>query len=526
LTLRPPFTSLAALAALLLASVPSFAADVLHRPSESEPGTLDPQKMTAGNAIAIDRDLFMGLITLDPDGKPVPGAATSWDIAPDGKSWIFHLRHDGRWSNGDPVTAEDFVYSFRRLVDPQTAADDPSDLKQVVNYEAIVSGKEKDLTKLGVSAPDPYTLKLTLTEPRLALKFLLTDPQVFPLHKATLEKWGRDWTQPGHMVSNGAYVLTSWTPQAEIVMAKNPNFYDAAAVKIDEVHWTDVEDINAALRRYRAGELDWVPLTRDTIDFAEKNLADQLVRAPINSYGFVFFNMTKGPLSQDVRLRKALNLATDRETLVRIDKLHSLPAYNLTPPVISDYTAPTMPFKDEPMPQRIEEAKKLMEDAGYGLDNHLKFTITYPTRESTRQELLAITQMWKAIYVDLSIENSEWQVYENTVNNHNFEAGVMSGLGSYDDYENGLDNYRSDAGFFNWCGYSNPKFDDLFHRGGTSLDVKERRDLMQQAEAVVLNDYPVIPLAFTTRNVVVSPKLVGYNPSVVYPQSRHLSFKE
>jgi oligopeptide transport system substrate-binding protein len=518
--------SLAALPLLFALSAPSFAEEVLHRPSESEPQSLDPQKMTSANDQAIARDLFVGLIALDPHGVPVPGDAEKWDIAPDGKTWTFHLRHDLKWSNGDPLNSADFLYSFRRLADPKTAADDPSDLKQVVGFEAINSGKEKDLTKLGVTAPDPYTLILTLAEPRLALKFLISDPQLFPLPKATIEKWGNSWTQPEHMVSNGPYVMKSWTPQSEIVLVKNPNFYDSGSVKIDEVHWLDVEDTDAAFRRYRGGELDWMFLSRNTIALARKDLADQLHTAPVNSLDFIFFNMAKGLLSQDIRIRQALSMATDRETIVtKVDPMGDVPAYSMTPPVITDYIAPKLPFADTPMPERIAEAQKLMQAAGYGPDKMLKLTMSYPTRESTRQILLAIRQMWQKIYVDLTLENSEWQAFQSAVNLRNYQLGIMAALGPYNDYENGLDNYRTDAGNFNWCGYSNPKFDDLFHRGGTATDINVRRDLMQQAEQVVEADYAIIPIDYRTRNNVVSPKLEGFVDDQVYPQTRYLALK-
>jgi oligopeptide transport system substrate-binding protein len=518
---------LAAVAAALLIGWTAEAAQVLHRPSEAEPDSLDPHKMTSGNTVAIARDLFVGLIALDPADKPVPGAAESWEISPDGKLWTFHLRHGMKWSDGTPLTSADFLYSLRRLVDPATAADDPSDLVQVANYEAIVSGKEKDLTRLGVEAPDPDTLKLHLTSPRLALRFLLSDPQIFPVPRAQIEKWGKDWTRPEHIVSNGPFTLKSWTPQAQIVLTKNPNFYDAASVKLDEVDWLNADDMDAAMRRFRGGEFDWMDCLRTTIAFCRQNLADVMHVAPINSVGFFVFNMTKGPLSKDGRLREALSLAIDRETLLgKVLQLDQIPAYSIVPPVVSDYTPATLYFKGMPMADRIAKAKSLMQDAGYGPDHHLAITGTYPTRESTRQALLAVAAMWKPIWVDLTLENVEFKVYENRLNIKDYEMGIMAALGSYDDYENALDNYRSDAGDFNWAGYNNPKFDELFRRGGTSLDIAQRRELMQQAEALVLADNVIAPLYFDVRHRVMNPKLQGVVSGVLYPQSRYLSFAE
>ncbi|GGF09075.1 peptide ABC transporter substrate-binding protein [Aliidongia dinghuensis] len=514
-------------AALLASTNLAHAEQVLQRFDSAEPDSIDPQKTNAADSLAIDREMLIGLVTLDPHGKPVPGAAESWDISPDGKTWTFHLRHDDKWSTGEPVTSADFLYSFRRLVDPKTAAADPSDLKQVVNYDAIVSGEEKDLSKLGVDAPDPYTLVLHLTEPRIALPFILTDMALAPLHKASIEQSGDQWTQPGHFVGNGPFVMKSWTPQSDIVLAKSPNFFDAKDVKLDEVHWLVTENLDAGLTRYRAGELDFVLLTRVHLPWARENMADQLRSAPINATTLLFFNMVKGPLSQDVRLREALNLAIDRETLVtKIDPRGEPPAYGMVPPAVSDYTAQSMPFKGTPMADRVKQAKALMTAAGYGPDHPLSLTTIYTTDENSRQILLAISAMVKPVGFDLKLENSEWQVFVSTMNQRNYDVGFFALIGTYDDYENALDNWRSDAGFGNPAGYANPKFDDLFHRGGTAKDMATRRELMQQAEKLMLDDYPIAPLEFGQRNILINPKVQGYVTEVDSNQSRYLSIKQ
>ena len=523
------FLSLAAAGCAFIALLGSAqAATALNRPSEGEPESLDPQKTVSAFPLGIIRDMYIGLITLDNDGKPVPGVAESWDISPDGKSWTFHLRHDTKWSNGDPVTSEDFLYSFRRLVDPKTAAADPSDLAQVVNYDAIQSGQEKDVTKLGVEAPDKYTLVLHLTSPRLALKFLLTDPMVFPLHRATIEQFGQDWTRPGHAVSNGPYVMKEWVPQDHISMVKNPNFFDAASVKIDEVHWIDGADVEAALKRYRAGELDWVDVRRSHYAWAKANMADQLHHTPDNELGFMNINMTKGPLAKDIRLREALNLAIDRETIVtKIAPLGQQPAYGINPPVISDYTPQSMPLKDMPQEERLKRAKELVAAGGYGPDHPLQITVSYPTEENARQILLAIRQMLQPVGIELSLSNMEWQAYIAAVTvERNFDIGYMGASGPYDDYENGLDNFRSDAGQSNYCGYSSKVFDDLFHRGGTATDIQTRRELMQQAEKTVLADYALVPISFGVLNRLANPRLLGMDYAIKVPQSRYLSIKE
>jgi|HubBroStandDraft_1064217.scaffolds.fasta_scaffold02211_9 oligopeptide transport system substrate-binding protein len=524
--MRFPFPLVAgsALAALIIGS--AQAATILYRPNEAEPESLDPQKTASTYPLALTREQYIGLITLSDDGRPVPGVAESWEISPDGKSWTFHLRRDTKWSNGDPVTAEDFVYSFRRLVDPATAAADPSDLTQLVNYRAIQSGQEKDLTKLGVAALDPYTLKLTLSEPRIALKFLLTDPQLFPLHRAEIEKWGNEWTRPGHAVTNGPYIMKEWVPQDQITLVKNPNFFDAGSIKIDEVHWLVAPDFDAALKRYRAGELDWIELRRSHYAWAKQNLADQLHHAARNSFSFMNINMAKGVLAGDIRLREALNLAIDRTLLVeKINPLDQVAAYGIVPPIVSDYTGQPMPLLELTQAERTKRARELVAAAGYGPDHPLVLTVSYPTEENTRQILLAIRQMLLPIGIELTLDNMEWQVFIGAVKARNFDIGILQSGSDYDDYETSLDNFRSDAGDGNYCGYSNPAFDDLFRRGGTATDIDTRRHLMEQAERTLLADYPVVPLYFGVLNRVVNPRLEGVVDKIVAPQSRYLSFK-
>jgi oligopeptide transport system substrate-binding protein len=503
------------------------AGTVLNRPMEGEPESLDPQKTGSAFPIGVIREMFTGLLTLTNDGKPVPGVAESWDISPDGKSWTFHLRHDTKWSNGDPVTAEDFVYSFRRLVDPATAANDPSDLKQLVNYEAIQSGKEKDLTKLGVDAPDQYTLHLALTEPRLALKFLLTDVWLAPLHRATIEKWGIEWTRPGHIVGNGPYRMQDWVPQDKITLVKNPNFYDAATVKIDEVRWINAPQFDAALNRYRAGELDWVEVRRSRYAWAKQNLPDQLHHANDNTINFLPINMVRGVLAQDVRLREALNLAIDRELIVtKISPLDQKAAYSIVPPVVSDYTPQDMKMKGMTQAERVQRAKELVAAAGYTPDHPLKLAVSYPTEDNTRQILLSMQQMLQPVGINLELNNMEWQIYVGALNQKTYEIGFMGANAPYDDYEDGLDNYRSDAGDGNWTGYNSKTFDDLFHRGGTATDIGTRRELMETAERQALADFPVVPLYYGVVNRVVSPRVQGVVDAIKVPQSRYLSVKD
>jgi oligopeptide transport system substrate-binding protein len=513
------------LAAALLLMTTARAEQVLRRPINAEPESLDPQKTTGAAEFSILREMFAGLLVLDPHAEPAPGVAETWDQSPDHKIWTFHLRKNAKWSNGDPVTAADFVYSFQRVVDPKTASADHSDLHEVVNAEAIAAGQEKDLSKLGVEAVDPYTLRITLTQPRTILPYLLTDSQLYPLHRATIEKWGNDWTKPEHMVSNGAYVMKDWVPQSHIIMARNPGFYDAAAVKIDAIDYEVCETAETEYKRFEAGELDWARLTRKRLAMAKRDEADRFTGADIAGDFFIYFNLAKGKLAEDVRLREALALAIDRDTLVKVDPVDQKPAYGWNPPMLEGYHHVDMNFVAMSQDQRLARAKQLMTEAGYGPDHPLELTAIYTTDEDNQLILLAIQQMLKPIGITLKLDNMEWQVMLQRQRQRDFDLGLEAGLSSYNDAETGLDNYRSDATDFSWGGYANPKFDALFHQATSAPDMASHYRLLEQAERVMLDDFPIAPLWYYHRSWLINPKLQGWDHSVIYPQTRYLSFK-
>ncbi|MEI9985463.1 MAG: peptide ABC transporter substrate-binding protein [Aliidongia sp.] len=514
------------LAVALLLAPAARAEQVLHRPIPSEPESLDPQKTTGAIELSIDRDLFTGLIVLDPHGQPAPGVAESWDESPDHKIWTFHLRKTGKWSNGDPVTAEDFVYGFRRLVDPKTAAADYTDLAEVANAEAIATGKEKDLTKLGVEAVDPYTLRVTLVRPRTILPFILTDEMLSPMPHAAIEKWGNDWTKPEHMVSNGPYMMKDWVPQSHVTLVKNPGFYDAASVKIDRVDFVLCETAETEYKQFEAGELDWTRLTRTHLAAAKRDEADRFISGDIYGSYFVFFNMAKGKFAGDERLREAFSLAIDRDVLVnKIEPLGEKAAYAVTPPWFADYDRPEPPAAMTDQAQRLARAKQLMADAGYGPEHPLEVTAIYTTDEDNRLVLLAMQQMLKPIGFELKLDNMEWQVMLSRQRQRDFDLGMESGLATYTDPETGMDNYRSDANDYSWGGYANPKFDALFHEAASAPDMATHRKLLSQAERLMLADYPIAPLWYYHRNRLTNPKLEGWDATIIYPQTRYLSFK-
>ena len=527
--------SLGTAALLGLASVasltgPAAAETVFHRGNGAEPESLDPHKLTGVPEANILYDLSEGLLVLSPTAEPAPGVAESWDISDDGKTYTFHLRQNAKWSNGDPVTAEDFVYSLRRAVDPATASDYAPILTVIQNADPIISGEEKDLTKLGVQAVDPHTLKITLNSSTPYFLGLLTHSISWPVHKATVEKFGDQWTRPGNSVTNGPYTIQEWVPQSRIVLAKNPNFWDAANVKIDKVIYYPTEDVAEELKRFRAGELDLTAtIPSDQIKFAKQNLKKNLHITPYLGTYYYVVNLTKAPLGKDVKLRQALAMAIDRDILTeKITQAGELPAYSWVPPGIPGYEPAQTSYASMKQSQRNAEAKKLFEEAGYGPNNPLKIELLYNTNDNHRKIAIAVANMWKKALgsVDVALTNQEWKVYLDTRDKKAFEIARAAWIGDYADASNFLDLFLSNAGERNDAGYNNAKYDDLMAQAAKEGNAEKRQNLLHQAEEVFLADLPLIPIYHYTNKYLVSDRVEGWVENVLgYNLSRYLSIK-
>ncbi len=504
------------LAALLISSAVASAETVLRRGNGAEPETLDPHKSTGVTENVIENDLFEGLVTFSPDGKYVPGVATSWDISDDGKVYTFHLRGDAKWSNGDAVTADDFVYSFRRAVDPTTASDYAPILSPIVNADAIIAGKA-EVASLGVAAPDAATVTITLNAPTPYLIGLLAHNISFPVHQATVEKFGDQWTRPGNMVSNGAFMMADWVPQSQVTVVKNPNFHGAAEVKLDKIIYYPTEDLQEELKRYRAGELDITyDVPSEQVKWLEENMASEFNNTPYLGTYYYVINLTKEPLGKQAGIRKALSLALNREILTdKITQAGELPAYSWVPPNIEGYQQQFTDFKDMPQDQRMAEAKKLLADAGYGPDHPLELELLYNTSENHKKIAVAVASMWKPLGVDLKLTNQEWKVYLDTRDNKNFEIARAAWIGDYADPVNFLDMFLSDAGERNDAGYNNPKFDELLHQAAGTVDPSERLAELAKAEKIFLDNTAIIPIYHYTSQHMLSPKLTGWEFNIL-----------
>jgi len=511
---------------LYFLSFSASAHSVLHRPLEAEPDSLDPVKTTNAVANSVEADLFEGLVRLDPSGIVVPGVAESWDRAPDGITYTFNLRKNARWSNGDPLTAEDFVFAWRRGVDPATAATSLHALKDLENSQEILDGKITDLTKLGVQAIDAHTLRIVTSEPSPLFLIHCGLRDAYPAHRASIEKWGREWTQPSHMVSNGPFVLKSWVPHGEIILTRSETYWDRDSIKLDEVDNLSAENEQVALKRFLAGELDYAVVPSRDLPSIRANHPEALHIGLGNRIHNFAFNMTSGPFANNKPLRQALALTYDAGVIVnKLQPRGQEIAYNWVPPTVPNYTPQKVFYAGMTLEERVALAKKLYAEAGYGPEHPFKFTANYPTNEDVRTELLAAAQMWKAaLGVETSMESEEFQVYLQRVKRGDDQMTVLGWAEEVRDPSLFLDRFTSGA-FGNYFQYSNHAVDELEKAGASTMDEANRRELYERAERLISDDVPGIPSYFNSIAMVVSPRLKGWVDSNQYPQSRWLSFE-
>ncbi|WGF87643.1 peptide ABC transporter substrate-binding protein [Marinivivus vitaminiproducens] len=499
-------------AAGIAASWEARAEVVYNRGNSADPETLDPHKTSTVYEAHILRDLFEGLVAEDAAGELIPGAASSWTVSEDGLVYTFALNPEGRWSNGEPVTADDFVFSMRRLVDPATAAQYATMLYPIQNAEAVNTGG-MPADQLGVRAIDPATLEVTLAEPTPFFLELLTHQSAYPVNPASVEELGSDFIRPGQMVSNGAYTLTEFIPNDHITLKKNPEFHDAANVAIDTVNYFPTEDRSAALRRFQSGELlsnDDVPV--EQIGWIRENMGEQFISCPYLGTYYFTVNTQKPPLD-DVRVRRALSMAIDREFLAEeIWGGTMLPGYSLVPPGINNYGEPAyLDYKDLSMFDREERAAELLAEAGYGPDNPLRVEIRYNTSENHRNTSTAIASMWEPLGVQVSLVNSDTATHYALLRERgDYDIARAGWIGDYSDPQNFLNLLVSWNPRFNYARWENPRFDELMRQSAKTADLDERARLMQQAEAIVAEEEPYFDLLTYASKNLVSPKLKGF----------------
>ncbi len=496
------------------------AGNILRRGNGAEPQTLDPHRAQGVPASNILRDLFEGLVSEAPDGSLVPGVAESWSISEDGLTYRFKLRADARWSNGDPVTAQDFVFSLRRSIDPATLSVYSSVLYPILNAAAIAGG-ELPPEQLGVVALDAQTLEIRLHGPTPYLLGLLTHSTTYPVHQPSLVAAGERFARPGTLVSNGAYGLSDWVVQSHISLQRNPNYWDDADTRIEEVWYYPIENQDAELKRYRADELDITEVVPyKQLGWVRENLGDELKISPYLGSYYYGFNLTRPPFKDQPKLRRALAMAIDRDIITqKVTGAGEIPAYGWVPPV-QGYSPQQASWASWTQAERDAQARRLLAEAGYGPENPLKVELLYNTQQNHKRIAVAVSAMWKqTLGVQTSLANQEWKVFLDTRNRRETQVFRDGWIGDYDDAFSFSELLHS-ANQMNNPGYASERYDGLLDQAAAEPDIEKRRALLEEAERVMLDDLPIIPIYVYVSKHLVKPWVEGYTPNIM---DRHYS---
>ncbi|HGL3854889.1 TPA: oligopeptide ABC transporter substrate-binding protein OppA [Klebsiella aerogenes] len=510
------------LSALITANV-AMAADVpagvqladkqtLVRNNGAEVQSLDPHKIEGVPESNVNRDLFEGLVIGDLNGHPVPGVAESWDNK-DFKVWTFHIRKDAKWSDGSPVTAQDFVYSWQRLADPKTASPYASYLQygHVANVDEIIAGK-KPATDLGVKAIDDKTFEVTLSEPVPYFYKLLVHPSVSPVPKAAIEKYGEKWTQPANIVTNGAYKLKDWVVNERIVLERNTNYWDNAKTVINQVTYLPISSEVTDVNRYRSGEID-MTYNNMPIELFQKLKKEIPKEVHVDPYLCTYYyeiNNQKAPFT-DVRVRTALKLALDRDIIVnKVKNQGDLPAYSYTPPYTDGMKLVEPEWFKWSQEKRNEEAKKLLAEAGYTADKPLTFNLLYNTSDLHKKLAIAVASIWKKnLGANVKLENQEWKTFLDSRHQGSFDVARAGWCADYNEPTSFLNTMLSDSSN-NTAHYKSPAFDKIIGDTLQVTDEAKRAELYAQSEQQLDKDSAIVPVYYYVNARLVKPWVGGY----------------
>jgi len=510
-SLRQAGISLMTATAVGLLTLSPLAAAELRIGNAGEPDTLDPHHASGTWENRIIGDMFMGLTTEAADGSVVPGAAEGWTVSDDGLVYTFTLR-EHNWSDGTPVTADDFVFAMRRLLTPETAAEYASVMYTLNNAKALNEASMDGMENLGVKAVDDKTLEITLQYPAPYFIEQLTHYTAFPIPKHKVEELGEDWVKPENIVSNGPYTVTEWVPNTHVRAEKNEAFFNAANVAIDAVMYFPTEERNAATKQFRAGELDiQYDFASEQIDWLNENMPDETRISPYLGIYYYPINTSKPPFD-NVDVRQALAMAIDREAITdKVLKTGEIPAYSFVPPNAGEYGEPAfVDWKDLSYEDRVDKARELLAGAGFGPDKPLELQLRYNTSENHKKVAIAVAAMWKQIGVQAELFNAEVKVHYNDLQAGNFDIARAGWIADYNDPQNFLFLMETDAGPLNYARFSTTTFDGFMNQADVETDPAARNNLMRQAEAIAMTEMPNIPIHYYISKNLVSSKVQGY----------------
>lgn len=499
---------------------------VLQRGLAADPESLDPHKSRSTEAGDVLRDLGEGLMGYSPEGELELRAAGSYEVSDDGLLYTFRLRPDARWSNGSTVTAEDFVFAFRRLVSPETAAFYAHSVTDVENAADILAGK-KPVQALSVTAEDAFVLRIRLAKPTPYFLALLTHPSTFPVYAPAAVEHGEAFARPGRFVTNGAYRLVDWQLGATIDLQRNEHYWNDSATAIDRVRYHVIPEPTVELNRYRAGELHVTSnVPSQAFERLREERPEELRVAQKLGVYYYGLNLTRPPFKDNPELRQALSMAIDREVLTgQIIGRGEAPAYSWVPPGVDNYESRRFAYANMTAGERRAAARRAYADAGYGEQNPLQVEIRYNTSDANQRIALAVQSMWRdSLGVQTTLINEEFQVLLSNVQAMAVtEVFRLSWSGDYNDAHAFLQVLQSDASS-NLAGYRSEEFDRLMQQAALQTDAGRRRLYLEEAERVLLADHPVIPLYFYVSKHLVSPEVGGWGDNVLdYHYSQHLS---
>ncbi|HTO04390.1 MAG TPA: peptide ABC transporter substrate-binding protein [Opitutus sp.] len=484
----------------------------------AEPAQLDPQLATAYTDQNITIALFEGLTAIDEQtALPVPAVAESWEISPDALAYTFHLRSDVRWSNGDPLTAHDFVYSVHRILSPRLASEYAYMLWPIKNAEAFQAGKVTDFAQVGVNAIDDRTLQITLERPTPYLLSLAAHPTWFPVHRPTIEKHGAmdqrntAWTRPGNLVGNGAFTLDEWSPNARVVVTKNSNYWGAAQNQLERVVFFPTDNAEGEERDFRAGQLHVTyGLPVEKIATYRERSPEQLRLDPFLQTFFLRFNVTQAPFD-NAKVRRALALAVDREAITRhVLRESSLPALHLTPPNCAGYTARARVATD------LDTARRLLAEAGFPGGAGFPVVELQVRNNSDHPRVAeAIQAMWQRdLGVRITIAAREQKTAIQNEQSLNYAISFSGWAGDFADPATFLELFVRDGGN-NWTGWGDDSYDQLVQSAAVTRDPTQRMETFQKAEALLLEQAPIAPLFFGARVYVIHPAVKNWQPALL-----------
>ncbi|MDH3747419.1 MAG: peptide ABC transporter substrate-binding protein [Gammaproteobacteria bacterium] len=496
----------------------------LTRGINGDPESLDPHRFSSTQAGDILRDIGEGLLSYSATGEIIGGVASSWNVSADGLQYTFHIRRDARWSNGEPVTAHDFVYSFRRLFNQGATSSSLDYLSSFENAQLIIKG-EKPPSALGVTAQGDNTLTVRLESPTPYFLQLLTHPSSFPVYRPAIEKFGDMFVRPGNLITNGAYRLAERVPSSTITLVRNEHYWDNANTWFDRVIH-HVLDPASEVARYRAGELDVTSnVDSGVFEIMREQRPDELKVAPYLGVYYYGLNLSRPPFKNNPMLRQALSMAIDRETVVSaITRRGELPAYSFVPPGVSNYEPQPLAYKFLSVKERHEEARRLYKESGYGPSNPLRFELRYNTVGGHKNIAVAVQAMLKNVLgAEAKLVNEEFKVFiSNVVAMNITESYRLSWTGDYNDAQSFLQLFES-GNANNLTAYSNDEVDALMKKAAAEVDLSVRRRYLEEAERLALADHPLVPVYFFVNKHLVQPYIRGWEPSLLdFHFSKHL----